>query len=250
MGRAQLLTMRRGFQLLLQDPYNCIPPNLTVASTIALPLKVHGIPRREIAGKVESGDGRGRSAGRSRRPAAGGPERRAAPADQHRPGAGAGAAAPDPGRDALRPRPDGAGPAARPVREAAGGAPADLPVHQPRPRHGPQGVLADRGHVPRQDRGAGRHGHRVLRSRPSLHARVVVRRAGAGGTAATRPRNACSKASRRARSTCRPAAASAPAARSPSIAAGSRSRRSTPRGPGRVAACHLVESDEQAPKAA
>ena len=61
MGRAQLLTMRRGFQLLLQDPYNCIPPNLTVARTIALPLKVHGIPRREIAGKVEGGDGRGRA---------------------------------------------------------------------------------------------------------------------------------------------------------------------------------------------
>ena len=54
MGRAQLLTMRRGFQLLLQDPYNCIPPNLTVARTIALPLKVHGIPRREIAGKVKA----------------------------------------------------------------------------------------------------------------------------------------------------------------------------------------------------
>ncbi len=119
MGRAQLLTMRRGFQLLLQDPYNCIPPNLTVARTIALPLKVHGIPRREIAGKVQGGDGRGRAAGRSRRPAAGGPERRPAAADQHRPGAGAGAAAADPGRDALRPRPDGAGPAARPVRQAA-----------------------------------------------------------------------------------------------------------------------------------
>ncbi len=53
MGRAQLLTMRRGFQLLLQDPYNCIPPNLTVARTIALPLKVHGIARREIADKVK-----------------------------------------------------------------------------------------------------------------------------------------------------------------------------------------------------
>ena len=54
MDRAQLLTMRRGFQLLLQDPYNCIPPNLTVARTIALPLKVHGIPRREIADKVKA----------------------------------------------------------------------------------------------------------------------------------------------------------------------------------------------------
>ena len=35
MGRAELLTMRRGFQLLLQDPYNCMPPHLTVARTIA-----------------------------------------------------------------------------------------------------------------------------------------------------------------------------------------------------------------------
>lgn len=53
MGGAKLFAMRRGFQLLLQDPYNCIPPNLTVGRTIALPLRIHGIPRREIAGKVE-----------------------------------------------------------------------------------------------------------------------------------------------------------------------------------------------------
>jgi peptide/nickel transport system ATP-binding protein len=52
MGRSQLLTMRRGFQLLLQDPYNCIPPNLTVGKTITLPLKIHGVPRREIKDKV------------------------------------------------------------------------------------------------------------------------------------------------------------------------------------------------------
>jgi peptide/nickel transport system ATP-binding protein len=54
MSRAELLTMRRGFQLLLQDPYNCIPPNLTVGRTIALPLKVHGLGRRAIAEKVEA----------------------------------------------------------------------------------------------------------------------------------------------------------------------------------------------------
>ena len=82
-----------------------------------------------------------------------------------------------------------------------------------------------------QDRRARRHGHRVLRSGPSLHARLALGRAGAGGAAATRPRNACWKASRRARSTCRSAAASAPAARSPSTAAGSRSRRSIRAGP-------------------
>lgn len=54
MSRAALVTMRRGLQLLLQDPYNCIPPNLTVGRTIALPLKVHGLGRREAAAKVEA----------------------------------------------------------------------------------------------------------------------------------------------------------------------------------------------------
>lgn len=42
------LKLRKGFQLLLQDPFNAIPPHLTIGRTIAEPLIVHGIARSEI----------------------------------------------------------------------------------------------------------------------------------------------------------------------------------------------------------
>jgi peptide/nickel transport system ATP-binding protein len=45
-GKA-LLAMRRKFQLLLQDPYNCLPPHLSVAKTIRTSLDIHGVPRAE-----------------------------------------------------------------------------------------------------------------------------------------------------------------------------------------------------------
>jgi peptide/nickel transport system ATP-binding protein len=44
--------MRRGFQLLLQDPYNCIPPHIPIGRTIGLGLAIHGVGRREIASRV------------------------------------------------------------------------------------------------------------------------------------------------------------------------------------------------------
>ena len=37
-----LLGLRKGFQLLLQDPFNAIPPHLTIGRTIAEPLIIHG----------------------------------------------------------------------------------------------------------------------------------------------------------------------------------------------------------------
>lgn len=42
MKSRDLLAMRKGFQLLLQDPFNCLPPNLPVGRTIAFSLQVHG----------------------------------------------------------------------------------------------------------------------------------------------------------------------------------------------------------------
>jgi peptide/nickel transport system ATP-binding protein len=54
MSARERLTMRRGFQLLLQDPYNCIPPNLPVGRTIAFSLQVHGAGRKEIRDKVDA----------------------------------------------------------------------------------------------------------------------------------------------------------------------------------------------------
>ena len=44
--------MRRGFQLLLQDPYNCLPPHLPVGRTIGSALTIHGVGRRETAERV------------------------------------------------------------------------------------------------------------------------------------------------------------------------------------------------------
>ncbi len=46
------LAMRHGFQLLLQDPYNCIPPHMSVGRTIGIGLAVHGVERKEIAARV------------------------------------------------------------------------------------------------------------------------------------------------------------------------------------------------------
>ncbi len=48
-----LLNLRRGFQLLLQDPYNSIPSHLTIGRTVAEPLIIHGgRSRAEIRAKV------------------------------------------------------------------------------------------------------------------------------------------------------------------------------------------------------
>ena len=48
-----LLGLRRGFQLLLQDPFNAIPPHLTIGRTVAEPLIIHGgRSKAEIREKV------------------------------------------------------------------------------------------------------------------------------------------------------------------------------------------------------
>jgi peptide/nickel transport system ATP-binding protein len=52
MNRRERLAMRNGFQLLLQDPYNCLPPHLPVGRSIGLGLEVHGVGRKEIASRV------------------------------------------------------------------------------------------------------------------------------------------------------------------------------------------------------
>ena len=50
---AALLNLRRGFQLLLQDPYNAIPAHLTIGRTVAEPLLIHGgRSKTEIREKV------------------------------------------------------------------------------------------------------------------------------------------------------------------------------------------------------
>lgn len=48
------LAMRRRFQLLLQDPYNCLPPHLSVAKTIRTSLDIHGIKGAEARERVRA----------------------------------------------------------------------------------------------------------------------------------------------------------------------------------------------------
>ncbi|MGX1168665.1 peptide/nickel transport system ATP-binding protein [Bradyrhizobium sp. USDA 372] len=53
MKAKRLLTLRRKFQLLLQDPFSSIPPHLSIGRTIAEPLYVHGgMSHSEIRDRV------------------------------------------------------------------------------------------------------------------------------------------------------------------------------------------------------
>jgi len=55
MSSKQVLALRRRFQLLLQDPYNAIPPHLNIGRTIAEALRIHGgLSRKEIHERVRS----------------------------------------------------------------------------------------------------------------------------------------------------------------------------------------------------
>jgi oligopeptide/dipeptide ABC transporter ATP-binding protein len=55
MSSKQILALRSRFQLLLQDPYNAIPPHLNIGRTIAEALRVHGgLSRKEIDERVRS----------------------------------------------------------------------------------------------------------------------------------------------------------------------------------------------------
>ena len=55
LNRNERFSLRRRFQLLLQDPYNSIPPHLTVGRTIIDPLLIHQkISRKEARKKAET----------------------------------------------------------------------------------------------------------------------------------------------------------------------------------------------------
>ena len=55
MSRKELLSLRKRFQLILQDPFNAIPPHFTLGRTIAEPLLIQGgISRRQVRDKVRA----------------------------------------------------------------------------------------------------------------------------------------------------------------------------------------------------
>ncbi|HEX7390695.1 MAG TPA: ABC transporter ATP-binding protein [Acidiphilium sp.] len=43
LGGKRLLSLRRRFQLLLQDPYNAVPPHFPIGHSIGEPLRIHGL---------------------------------------------------------------------------------------------------------------------------------------------------------------------------------------------------------------
>jgi peptide/nickel transport system ATP-binding protein len=80
MSSREILALRKRFQLLLQDPYNAIPPHLNIGRTIAEALRVHGgLSRKEIDERVRSTMAPARGARQPSRRI----ERRAATARQH-----------------------------------------------------------------------------------------------------------------------------------------------------------------------
>jgi peptide/nickel transport system ATP-binding protein len=52
MTNRERFNMRQRFQLVLQDPYNCIPPHMPVGKSIGVGLAVHGESRRAIADRT------------------------------------------------------------------------------------------------------------------------------------------------------------------------------------------------------
>lgn len=55
MSARKLLGLRKAFQLLLQDPFNAIPPHFYIGRTIAEPLRIHGgYGRKEVEQRVRA----------------------------------------------------------------------------------------------------------------------------------------------------------------------------------------------------
>ncbi len=211
----ELLRFRRKLQLVLQDPFDSLPPRTAIGAMLEAPLRIHGwrdaARIRDKVRAVMNDVGLSPASTTPCRWACRGP----AAAHQRRPGDGARSRDPADGRDPLGPRPDRTVPAARPVRQAPERPRPHLHLHQPRPRDGPQGVQPRGRDVSRRGGGARRQRAPVLRS-GHPYTRALLSAMPTLEERRYRPRIASSTASRRARSTCRPAAPSARAVRGPS----------------------------------
>ena len=234
--------------MIFQDPYSSLNPRHTVGTIVGAPLRVqhvqteHGVKRAvqellELVGlnpehynryPHEFSGGQRQRIGIARTLAL------RAQADRR-------------GRAGLRARRLDPGPGHQPARRPAGRARPQLRDHRPRPRGGPPHQRPGRGHVPRQDRGAGRP-RRPVRAAAGTRTRWRCcrrsrcpsrwrrrRAAGCAGSGSGCP------ATCRARSTRRPAAGSTPAAGRRRTSARPASRRWS-RWPRHRAACHFPEN--------
>ena len=149
--------LRREIQMIFQDPYSSLNPRHTVGAIVGAPFRLQEVkpPRRDQARRPGAARAR-RAQPRALQPLPARVLRRPAAAHRHRPRAGAAAQADRRRRAGLRARRVDPGPGHQPARGPAGRARPDLRVHRARPVGGPAHLRPGRGHVPRQDRRAGR----------------------------------------------------------------------------------------------
>ena len=240
LSRGDLRPIRRQMQMVFQDPYASLNPRKRVGSIISDPLRIHGLgDGKEVRARVqELLELVGPLAG-ALQPLSARVLGRPAPADRRRPRARAASEAHRRRRAGLGARRLDPGAGHQPARRPPGRAVADLLVHRPRPRRRPARVRPDRGHVPRARSSRSRR-PRSSTSGPCTPTPRRCSRRCRCPTPTSRPSasGSCSRETCRARSRRRPAAASTPAAGMRPRSARPRSRRSSPTGPGHLAACH------------
>ena len=156
-SRNQMQALRREMQIIFQDPFSSLNPRKTVGQIIGEPLLVHGVKDRQERDRAGPGAaGSGRAAQGADAPLPAPVFGRAAPAHRGRAGPRAEAQAGGLRRGGLGARRLDPGPGHQPAEGPAAGVRPDLPLHLPRPerrraRQRPRG-----GHVPGEDRRAGR----------------------------------------------------------------------------------------------